>query len=45
LWRRPPAGALFEGLPAQVVMADTAFGADHLRAAIAAIAAIVLWLR
>ena len=32
--RRKPA-ALIEGLPAEVVMADTAYDADHLRQAIA----------
>ena len=32
----PQAAALIEGLPAQVVMADTAYDADHLRQAIAA---------
>src|SRR5258708_7887987 len=31
----PQAGALMEGLPAQVVMADTAYDADHVRQAIA----------
>jgi transposase len=31
----PQAAALIEGLPARVVMADTAYDADHLRAAIA----------
>ena len=31
--RKPP---LIEGLPAEVVMADTAYDADHLRQAIAA---------
>jgi transposase len=30
----PQAGALIEGLPAQVVMADTAYDADHFRQAI-----------
>jgi hypothetical protein len=30
------AAALIEGLPAEVVMADTAYDADHLRQAIAA---------
>lgn len=29
------AGTLIEGLPARVVMADTAYGADHFRHAIA----------
>ena len=32
----PQAAALIEGLPAEVVMADTAYDADHLRQAIAA---------
>jgi transposase len=32
----PQASALIEGLPAEVVMADTAYDADHLRQAIAA---------
>ena len=31
----PQGGALIEGLPAQVVMADTAYDADHFRRAIA----------
>src|ERR1700744_6460070 len=31
----PQAAALIEGLPAEVVMADTAYDADHLRQAIA----------
>ena len=31
----PQAGALIDGLPAQVVMADTAYDADHFRQAIA----------
>ncbi len=31
----PQAGPLIEDLPAQVVMADTAYDADHLRQAIA----------
>ena len=31
----PQASALIEGLPAQVVMADTAYDADHFRQAIA----------
>jgi transposase len=30
----PQAGPLIEGLPAKVVMADTAYDADHLRRAI-----------
>jgi transposase len=33
----PQAAALIEGLPAEVVMADTAYDADHFRAAIAVI--------
>jgi transposase len=33
----PQAAALIEGLPAEVVMADTAYDADHLRQAIAVI--------
>jgi len=32
----PQAAALIEGLPAEVVMADTAYDADHVRQAIAA---------
>jgi transposase len=32
----PQAAALIEGLPAEVIMADTAYDADHLRQAIAA---------
>jgi transposase len=35
----PQAAALIEGLAAEVVMADTAYDADHLRQAIAAKAA------
>lgn len=31
----PQAGALIEGLPAQAVMADTAYDSDHLRQIIA----------
>lgn len=31
----PQAGSLIKGLPADVVMADTAYDSDHLRAAIA----------
>ena len=31
----PQAGALIDGLPAEVVMADTAYDADHFRQAIA----------
>ena len=38
----PQAGPLIEGLPAQVVMADTAYDADHLRQAIAAKGAIAV---
>jgi transposase len=36
----PQAAALIEGLPAEVVMADTAYDADHLRQAIAAKGAV-----
>jgi transposase len=38
----PQAAALIEGLPAEVVMADTAYDADHLRQAIAAKGALVV---
>ncbi len=39
----PPQGAaLIEGLPAEVVMADTAYDADHLRQAIAAKGALAV---
>ena len=38
----PQAAALIEGLPAQVVMADTAYDADTLREAIAAKSAIAV---
>jgi hypothetical protein len=38
----PKAAALIEGLPAEVVMADTAYDADHLRQAIAAKGAIAV---
>ena len=38
----PQAAALIEGLPAEVVMADTAYDADHLRQAIAAKRAIAV---
>ena len=38
----PQAGALIEGLPAEVVMADTAYDADHLRQAIAAKGALAV---
>ncbi len=38
----PQAAALLEGLPAEVVMADTAYDADHLRRAIAAKGAIAV---
>ena len=31
----PQAGSLIEGLPAEIVMADTAYDADHLREAVA----------
>ena len=38
----PQAAALIEGLPAEVVMADTAYDADHLRQAIAAKGAVAV---
>jgi transposase len=38
----PQAAALIEGLPAEVVMADTAYDADHLRLAIAANGALAV---
>ena len=38
----PQAAALIEGLPAEVVMADTAYDADHLRKAIAAKGALAV---
>ena len=38
----PQAGPLIEGLPAKVVMADTAYDADHLRQAITAKGAIAV---
>jgi transposase len=38
----PQAGPLIEGLPAQIVMADTAYDADHFRQAIAASGAIAV---
>ena len=38
----PQAAALIAGLPAEVVMADTAYDADHLRQAIAAKAALAV---
>ena len=38
----PQAAALIEGLAAEVVMADTAYDADHLRQAIAAKGAIAV---
>ncbi|MGY4172663.1 transposase [Bradyrhizobium sp. USDA 4529] len=38
----PQAAELIEGLPAQVVMADTAYDADHLRQAIAAKGALAV---
>ena len=38
----PQAGALIEGLSAEVVMADTAYDADHFRDAIAAKRAIAV---
>jgi len=38
----PQAAALIEGLPAEVVMADTAYDTDHLRQAIAAKGALAV---
>jgi transposase len=38
----PQAAALIEGLPAEVVMADTAYDADHLRQAVAAKGALAV---
>ena len=38
----PQAAELIEGLPAEVVMADTAYDADHLRQAIAAKGAVAV---
>ena len=38
----PQAAALLEGLPAEVVVADTAYDADHLRQAIAAKGALAV---
>ena len=38
----PQAGPLIQGLPADVVMADTAYDADHFRQAIAAKGAIAV---
>ena len=38
----PQAAALLEGLPAEVVMADTAYDADYLREAIAAKGALAV---
>ena len=38
----PQAAALIEGFPAEVVMADTAYDADHLRQAIAAKGALAV---
>ena len=38
----PQAAALIEGFPAEVVMADTAYDADHLRKAIAAKGALAV---
>src|SRR5881409_2315772 len=38
----PQAAALIEGLPAEIVMADTAYDADHLREAIAAKGALAV---
>ncbi len=38
----PQAGRLIEDLPAEIVMADTAYDADHLREAIAAKGAVAV---
>jgi len=38
----PQAGPLIEGLPAKIVMADTAYDADHFRQAIADKAALAV---
>jgi len=38
----PQAGPLIEGLSAQVIMADTAYDADHFRTAIAAKSAVAV---
>jgi transposase len=38
----PQAGRLIEDLPADIVMADTAYDADHLRAAITAKGAVAV---
>jgi transposase len=38
----PQAGALIEDLPAEIVLADTAYDADHLRQAIAAKGAVAV---
>jgi transposase len=38
----PQAAALIEGLPAEIVMADAAYDADHLRQAIAAKGALAV---
>src|ERR1700750_337569 len=38
----PQAAALIEGLPAEVIMADAAYDADHLRQAIAAKGALAV---
>jgi transposase len=38
----PQAAALIEGLPAEVIMADTAYDADHFRQAIANKAALAV---
>ena len=38
----PQAGSLIEGLPAEVVMADTAYDADHLRTRIAETGALAV---
>jgi transposase len=40
----PQAAALIEGLPAAIVMADTAYDADHLRQSIAAKGALAVIL-
>jgi transposase len=38
----PQAGSLIDGLPADVVMADTAYDADHVRQAVAAKGALAV---
>ena len=38
----PQAGSLIEGLPAKVIMADTAYDADHLRQTIAGKGAVAV---